>query len=42
MQRHALHAGKLAFPHPITNEFMEFHSPLPDDIIDFIESRKNK
>ncbi len=31
MRRHALHAKTLGFTHPITNEKMQFDSPLPDD-----------
>ncbi|MBI4723109.1 MAG: RluA family pseudouridine synthase [Candidatus Stahlbacteria bacterium] len=30
--RQALHAGELAFMHPITKKQMEFHSPLPKDM----------
>lgn len=31
-KRHALHAGRLAFIHPRTQEKMEFASPLPEDM----------
>ena len=31
--RHALHARHLGFAHPLTDEWMEFESPLPDDIV---------
>jgi 23S rRNA-/tRNA-specific pseudouridylate synthase len=30
--RQALHAEKLVIRHPRTNEVMEFHAPLPDDM----------
>ena len=30
--RHVLHAEKLAFTHPATNERVQFHSPLPPDL----------
>ena len=30
--RHALHAQSLGFVHPRTQEYMQFHSDLPDDI----------
>lgn len=30
--RQALHAAVLGFTHPVTNKYMEFSSPLPDDI----------
>ena len=32
ISRHALHAVRLQFVHPVTNENMVFSSPLPDDI----------
>ncbi|WP_312423515.1 RluA family pseudouridine synthase [Anaerospora hongkongensis] len=32
INRQALHAGKLAFNHPITNELLTIHSPLPADM----------
>jgi len=32
IDRQALHAGRLAFPHPETGEPMEFIAPLPDDM----------
>ncbi len=32
IERQALHSHKLTFKHPITNESMEFISPLPDDM----------
>lgn len=31
--RHALHAHRLAFGHPITGAWMEFTSPLPGDLL---------
>lgn len=31
IRRHALHACRLAFAHPITGLWMEFHSVLPED-----------
>lgn len=33
INRQALHAGKLAFNHPITNELLTIHSPLPADML---------
>jgi 23S rRNA pseudouridine1911/1915/1917 synthase len=30
--RHFLHAEKLAFTHPATDERVQFHSPLPPDL----------
>ena len=33
MKRQALHAGQLAFNHPITNEPLIIHSPLPADML---------
>jgi 23S rRNA pseudouridine1911/1915/1917 synthase len=32
MERHALHASKLAFKHPVTGEALSFSSPLPEDM----------
>jgi len=32
MPRQALHAKKLGFIHPATNEFISFDSELPEDI----------
>tara|TARA_B100001093_G_scaffold204629_1_gene196743 strand:+ start:139 stop:1158 length:1020 start_codon:yes stop_codon:yes gene_type:complete len=40
--RQALHATKLSFNHPITKKYMEFMSPLPNDINQLIEILKNK
>ncbi|MFH1227773.1 MAG: RluA family pseudouridine synthase [Planctomycetota bacterium] len=36
-RRVALHATYLGFRHPITNEQLEFTSPLPEDMADFAE-----
>jgi 23S rRNA pseudouridine1911/1915/1917 synthase len=32
LQRHALHAAALEFPHPVTREPLRFESPLPEDL----------
>ncbi|RLA91353.1 MAG: RNA pseudouridine synthase [Deltaproteobacteria bacterium] len=45
-KRQALHAQKLGFTHPITNSFLEFFSPIPEDMNRLIsiirmESEKN-
>jgi 23S rRNA pseudouridine1911/1915/1917 synthase len=32
LQRQFLHATRLAFPHPVTGEPVEVHSPLPEDL----------
>jgi len=37
MARHALHAETLCLAHPDTGEYMEFRSPVPDDIIAVIK-----
>ena len=34
--RQALHAGFLAFEHPVTARPMQFESPLPDDIRELV------
>lgn len=36
IQRHALHAYKLGFRHPVTGEPMEFTQPLPKELGDFL------
>ena len=33
MQRQALHAFRLAFVHPVTGEPLEFHAPMPADML---------
>ena len=33
MERQALHATRLAFVHPMTGREMEFHAPLPADLV---------
>ncbi len=40
ISRQALHAKKLGFVHPVTKEFMQFDSELPDDmkwVLEFLE-----
>jgi len=37
LPRQALHAKTLGFKHPVTNEFMRFDSPLPNDLSACIE-----
>lgn len=37
ISRQALHSHKIAFPHPITGEFMEFTAPLPEDMMKVLE-----
>jgi len=41
LPRQALHAKTLGFVHPSTGEFMEFNSPLPDDMVQAIEKWRN-
>ena len=38
--RQMLHAWQLGFSHPETSENLKFEAPLPDDMIDFIDSIK--
>ena len=40
--RQALHATKLSFNHPITRKYIEFISPLPNDMSQLIKVLKNK
>ena len=42
IQRHALHAHKLIFNHPVTNEKTEINAPLPNDMRDIIENSFKK
>jgi len=37
LTRHALHAHKLGFRHPSTRELLEFHSPLPPELDEFLK-----
>ena len=39
MSRQAVHAQMLGFTHPDTGKYMEFHSPVPDDIMKVIEGK---
>ena len=36
--RHLLHAGKLAFSHPVTGQKVEFAAEVPEDMANFIKS----
>ncbi|RBW63857.1 23S rRNA pseudouridine(1911/1915/1917) synthase RluD [Vibrionales bacterium C3R12] len=36
--RQALHAVMLKFEHPVTDETVEFHAPVPDDMIEMAEA----
>lgn len=38
LERHALHAAQLSFPHPMSGEPMMFETGLPDDLESFLES----
>jgi 23S rRNA pseudouridine1911/1915/1917 synthase len=38
MARQALHAAVLGFVHPISNEFLQFESELPDDMRQIVEA----
>lgn len=42
ISRQALHACRLAFPHPITGEAMEFMAPLPQDMRKIVDFKENK
>ena len=37
-RRQALHAATLQLFHPLTQKIMEWHAPLPDDILDLLKS----
>ncbi|CAH0541098.1 23S rRNA pseudouridine(1911/1915/1917) synthase RluD [Vibrio marisflavi] len=36
--RQALHAAMLRFEHPVTGELLEFHAPVPDDMVNMSEA----
>ena len=36
LKRQALHARHLGFRHPVNGEWMEFESPLPDDLAEIL------
>jgi 23S rRNA pseudouridine1911/1915/1917 synthase len=38
MARQALHAARVAFPHPVSGETLVVESPLPDDMADYLAS----
>ena len=38
LPRHFLHAHRLAFVHPITDEHLEFQSPLPPDLTEALDT----
>ena len=37
MNRQALHAYRISFPHPITGKLMKFSAPIPEDMTCFIQ-----
>jgi len=37
-RRQALHACDLGFEHPVSNELMAFHAPLPDDLMGLLQT----
>jgi 23S rRNA pseudouridine1911/1915/1917 synthase len=37
-RRQALHARRIAFHHPATNEVIDLQSPLPDDMAALVDS----
>ncbi|HEX8700032.1 MAG TPA: RluA family pseudouridine synthase [Myxococcaceae bacterium] len=39
LPRHALHNAHISFPHPGTGERVSFDSPLPGDLVDFVEGK---
>jgi 23S rRNA pseudouridine1911/1915/1917 synthase len=40
INRQALHASRLIFRHPVTNEKIDLTAPLPADILEVIEKIK--
>ncbi len=41
LERQFLHAGRLVFPHPFTEEQVEIESPLPDDLTAALERARD-
>ena len=41
LPRHALHAARIALPHPITREPLAIEAPLPEDMQSFWNSRRD-
>ena len=37
-KRQALHAAKLGLQHPVTDEYVEWEQPLPDDMVRLIKA----
>ena len=37
-RRQALHASDLGFEHPVTGQSMQFHAPLPDDLLGLLRA----
>jgi 23S rRNA pseudouridine1911/1915/1917 synthase len=42
LERQFLHAGRLAFPHPITDERVDVESPLPGDLSQALERARSE
>jgi 23S rRNA pseudouridine1911/1915/1917 synthase len=42
LERQFLHAGRLAFPHPITDERVDVESPLPGDLSRALERARSE
>lgn len=42
IRRHALHAERLCFAHPISGAWLEFHAALPDDMLRTLESLRSR
>lgn len=41
LTRHALHAARLSFHHPVTKKRMEFEAPLPEELQNFLKQVAN-
>ena len=40
-KRQALHAETLGLQHPVTDEYMEWQQPLPDDMMQLLNALSN-
>jgi hypothetical protein len=42
LRRHALHAHRIQFPHPVTGEELDLRAPLPDDMRLLLDHLRNR
>lgn len=42
LKRMFLHASRLILPHPVTGELLQLYAPLPEDLLQFLESLRDE